>query len=156
MWCEAAKIMVSTICSTTRHTLVCMAWQRLAGSSWICLLCGHEHSNQLNIVIVSSRFTFNVDTYSDTRNILTGVIDNPETLKTITTFLPKTLAWVLMRHAWEKNSQCSGDGGSSGAVKEDVLCLTARTTHTETTTVMSNSIEVPTVADDGRFTICDK
>ena len=105
----------------------------------------------INSVIVSCRFTFNVDTYSDTRNILTGVIDSSETLKTITTFFPKTLTWVLMRYAWQKNSQHDGDG-SVGAVKEDVLCLTARTTHTETTTVMSNSIEVPGVAGDGRFT----
>uniref|UniRef100_T1JFN4 Pecanex-like protein n=1 Tax=Strigamia maritima TaxID=126957 RepID=T1JFN4_STRMM len=41
-------------------------------------------------------------TYSDTRNVLTGLIDSPDTLKLISTSYVKTLAWVLLRHSANK------------------------------------------------------
>ena len=40
-----------------------------------------------------------LEVYSDARNVLTGVIDSPETLKLVATGFTQALVWILMRHA---------------------------------------------------------
>ncbi|XP_063959020.1 pecanex-like protein 4 [Lytechinus pictus] len=39
-----------------------------------------------------------VDTYSDARNVLTGIIDSPYTLEMVDSCFIKTLVWLLLRH----------------------------------------------------------
>ena len=39
-----------------------------------------------------------VKTYSDAKNVLTGVIDSPDTLQNIIKGFPKTLVWVILRY----------------------------------------------------------
>ncbi|XP_071482865.1 pecanex-like protein 4 [Diadema antillarum] len=39
-----------------------------------------------------------VDTYSDARNVLTGIIDSPTTLEMVDSCFIKTLTWLLLRH----------------------------------------------------------
>ena len=42
-------------------------------------------------------------TYSDARNVLTGVIDSPDTLQAVASGFVKTLTWVILKHCAKRN-----------------------------------------------------
>ena len=54
--------------------------------------------------------------YSDTRNVLTGVIESPETLAEIARMYVKTLSWYLIRHlVKQKKPTPSSDDAANSA-----------------------------------------
>ena len=48
--------------------------------------------------VLTPKTVLHLNTYSDSSNILTGIIDNPETLKKISKMFPKVLLKVIMDH----------------------------------------------------------
>ncbi|XP_076354049.1 pecanex-like protein 4 isoform X1 [Tachypleus tridentatus] len=63
----------------------------------------HLNRNIFNTLIPCDSIL--VRTYSDARNVLTGIIDAPETLKLIVTFFPKVLTWILLHYLISKLSR---------------------------------------------------
>lgn len=69
--------------------------------------------NEYFTSVLTPKFSFNIDTYSDARNVLTGIIDHPDTLKSVSNFFPKVLLWVLTRYCLHrrkmglKDTKCS-------------------------------------------------
>eukprot|EP00794_Sanderia_malayensis_P006593 gene6593-7337_t len=56
-------------------------------------------------------------TYSDAKNVLTGVIDRPENLKNLQNHFVKSLTWVLLRYCKLRRDQGLGDGPTMEEVK---------------------------------------
>ena len=52
-----------------------------------------------------------LDTYSDARNVLTGIIDRPDNLKQLSKNFVKSLTWVLVRFSKSRRDRCQGDDG---------------------------------------------
>ena len=48
-----------------------------------------------------------IHTYSDARNVLTGIIDNPQALEMFSTNLLKTLVWVLFHYLYSSGELCA-------------------------------------------------
>ena len=58
---------------------------------------------------------FPVLTYSDARNVLTGIIDSPDTLKMMDDCFLKTLIWVMLHH--NSNRKREGNASLNGSNK---------------------------------------
>ena len=84
-----------------------------------------------------------VDTYSDARNVLTGIIDSPDTLELVDSCFIKTLIWLLMRHNCAKRKDLptpssTNSGSNIGNFKESGS-VSSRTRLVKTTRVVSVS-----------------
>ncbi|XP_064623432.1 pecanex-like protein 4 [Lineus longissimus] len=49
-----------------------------------------------------------IETYSDAKNVLTGIIDSPDNLHIAAKSFIRSLAWVFINHVMDKNDQKSG------------------------------------------------
>ncbi|XP_022086060.1 pecanex-like protein 4 [Acanthaster planci] len=56
--------------------------------------------------------TVPVDTYSDARNVLTGIIDSPEILRSIDKSFVQTLVWVFLHHNGHKHHDSNNSAKS--------------------------------------------
>ncbi len=71
----------------------------------------------------------NIQTYSDAKNVLTGVIDSPETLQKVADDFMKCLVWVMLHHNLDKSSEKTEEvqvekvdaGGRPSTAKSDKL-----------------------------------
>ena len=89
-----------------------------------------------------------LNAYSDAKNVLTGVIDNPENLNQISKNFMKTLTWVLLRYSKSRRDLGQGDGPTAEELKsrfesrKKVLSATTPLTYENksTHTVMSDTI----------------
>ena len=90
-----------------------------------------------------------LDTYSDARNVLTGIIDSPDNIKQLSTNFMKTLTWVLLKFSKSRRDRGQGDGPTAeelktrSAAKERKYSLDVSQTNLtkDTFIVQANSIE---------------
>lgn len=59
-----------------------------------------------------------LDAYSDAKNVLTGVIDQPDNLKKLSENFVKTLTWVLLRFSKSRRDRGLGDGPTVEELKK--------------------------------------
>ena len=76
-----------------------------------------------------------LDTYSDARNVLTGIIDRPDNLGQLSMNFIKTLTWVLLRFSKSRRDLGKGDGPTVEDLRSEVQkhTLSADTSHTNET-----------------------
>ena len=63
---------------------------------------------------------FVLDTYSDAKNVLTGIIDQPINLQVLSEYFLISLVWVFVRHCRERRQNGLGDGPSMLELKTEM------------------------------------
>lgn len=74
--------------------------------------------NQYPGHVLTPKELIELDTYSDAKNVLTGVIDSPENLKNLSKYFHKALVWVLIRFSKLRRENGLGDGPTVEEVKK--------------------------------------
>ena len=84
-----------------------------------------------------------LNAYSDAKNVLTGVIDNPDNLNQISKNFMKTLTWVLLRFSKLRRDLEQGDGPTAEELKNRFEAKQKVPTYENKTTrdVMSDTIQ---------------
>eukprot|EP00795_Rhopilema_esculentum_P002949 gene2949-1198_t len=80
---------------------------------------------------------FELETYSDAKNVLTGIIDSPENLQNLGGHFIKSLTWVFLRFSKSRRDRGLGDGPTADDLKKKFL-EREKNRHVKTTSSLTN------------------